>query len=140
MQRDGRPIRLDETAQSADPALPAFLARPAGAPVYHGFPVVPETLTDGWVYGAITDYLDPDGADGGDGYVIAPDGRRAGLVWAADEGAFAEISPPDQGRWGVYAVWFPKPVRTLEDLIECFRHVLPDLQRVHARLFGSGEA
>jgi hypothetical protein len=34
----GRPLAVDRQAESADPGLPAFLARPPGAPVYHGFP------------------------------------------------------------------------------------------------------
>ncbi|HEX8692256.1 MAG TPA: hypothetical protein VF746_07550 [Longimicrobium sp.] len=33
----------------------------------------------------------------------------------------------------------PEQVRRMPaDLIEAFRHVLPGLQRIHARLFGSG--
>jgi hypothetical protein len=39
---DGLPLRFDPNAASADPALPAFLARPAGAG-HHGFPLVEET-------------------------------------------------------------------------------------------------
>jgi hypothetical protein len=116
--------------------VPAFLARPEGAPVYHGFPLVPETETDGWVFGAITEFENPEGCEAGDGYVVAPDGRRAGLVWDVGEGETQEISPPEEGRWGVYQVYFPRPLCTVADLVEAFRHVLPSLQRIHARLFG----
>lgn len=137
MTPPGRPLKLDLDAASKNPDLPAFLARPDGAPVYHGFPVIPETATDGWVYGAITDFLTPEGAEAGDGFVVAPDGRRAGLVWEVARGTFAEIRPPEPERWGVYAVWFPKPVRSVTDLTDCFRHILPDLKAVHARLFGA---
>jgi hypothetical protein len=44
----GKRMLLDPNARSADPALPAFLARPEDAPVYHGFPILEESLTEGW--------------------------------------------------------------------------------------------
>ena len=37
-QPEGVLLRLDPEARSADSSLPAFLARPKDAPVYHGFP------------------------------------------------------------------------------------------------------
>jgi hypothetical protein len=132
----GRPILQDASAASAYPNLPAFLARPDGAPVYHGFPIVPETLTDGWRFGAITAFEDPDGCTHGDGYVVAHDGSRAGIVWEVGDLSMSEIQSPDEGRWGVYAVWFPKPVRRIDDLIDCFRSVLPDLQAAYERVRG----
>jgi hypothetical protein len=140
MNDSGKPLRLDPKARSANPAHPAFVARPPGASVYHGFPLIEATNTDGWVYGAITDFEAPEGAEAGDGYVQAPDGRRAGLVWEFGEGEFAEILPPDKDRWGVYAVWFPKPVHSVSDLTDCFRHVLPALRKVHARMVGGADA
>ena len=124
----GRRILIDPKAESADPNQPAFVARPAGAPVYHGFPVIPETSTDGWVYGAITDFI---GEDAGDGYVVAPDGSHAGLIWEVGSGTFGEVLPPDEKRWGVYAVWFPHPMNGVEDLIKNFRAVLPQLKAKH---------
>lgn len=135
MSEDGRPLKLDPDAVSANPRLPAFLARPAGAPVYHGFPIVPESWTDGWMYGAITDFEDETGAVAGDGYVVSPRGRRAGLVWSVGMGDIAEVLPPNDQRWGVYAVWFPEPVRTVSDLVKGFRAVLPDLQARYQELF-----
>ena len=54
---DGRRILTDDDAESADPNLPAFLARPADKPVYHGFPLIEETRT---------------AADSGDAFVVAP--------------------------------------------------------------------
>ena len=133
-QARGRYLKLDEQAASASPGLPAFLAPPEGALVYHGFPIIRETLTDGWCFGAITEYADAGGCDSGDGFVVAPDGSRAGLVWDVGQGEIAQISPPDAGRWGVYQVWFPKPIRTTDDLVQCFRAVLPQLQRMHATI------
>ncbi len=78
---DGHPIASDSNAKSADPGLPAFLARPDGTPVYHGFVVVEESETDGWRYGAITAFEGVENECEGDGFVIAPDGSRAGIVW-----------------------------------------------------------
>lgn len=134
-----RPLKLDESAASADPSLPAFLTRPAGAPVYHGFPVVPETLTDGWCFNAITDPFDPSGADSGDAFVVAPDGTRAGLIWDVGVGEPIEIRPPEPERWGVYQVWFPRPVVTMDDLIHCFQSVLPQLQRIYRQVHRSSQ-
>lgn len=127
-RRKSRPLRLDDTAETADPGLPAFLARPACAPVYHGLPVVPESETDGWYYGAISDFECDEPQDEGDGYVVAPDGSRAGIAWATDTPEFYEISPPDDSRWGVYGVCFPRPVASVEDLVYNFRAVLPKLK------------
>src|SRR5262249_24598288 len=131
---DGKPLRLDASARSASPDLPAYLARPADAPVYHGFPLVEATRTDGWCYGAISGFEDPDGCTEGDGFVVAPDGSRAGLVWSVGTFGTQEVSPPEAGRWGVYSVACPKPVRSTADLVECFRAVLPQLKAIHARV------
>jgi hypothetical protein len=131
-----KPLKLDERAESASPALPAFLSRPEGAPVYHGFSLVEETRTDGWCFGAITAFDDPNGCEGGDGFVVAPDGSRAGIVWEVGTQEIEEVLPPDEGRWGVYAVWFPQVVKTVDDLVFNFRHVLPELQKKHEEVKG----
>jgi hypothetical protein len=124
-----RALRLDRAAMSEDPKLPAFLAHPEGAPVYHGFPIIEETCTDGWYFGAITEFEDPNGCESGDGFVVAPDNSRAGIVWDVGDYDMEEVSPPDAGRWGVYAVWFPNAVWTVDDLVSNFRYVLPTLQK-----------
>ena len=131
---DGKPLRLDPNAESADPSKPAFLSRPDGAPVYHGFPIIPETELDGWVYGAISDFETDEPQTEGDGFVVAPDGSRAGIVWATDTDEFCEISPPSAGRWGVYGVRFPRPVGCLDDLVSNFRAVLPLFQKRYREL------
>src|SRR3954467_6082456 len=103
---NNRRITTDPDAPSSDPGPPESLARPAGSPVYHGFVVVPETCTDGWCLGSITEFEDPGGCTGGDAFVIAPDGSRAGLVWEGGSEPLQEIMAPDSERWGVYAIWF----------------------------------
>ena len=135
-QDKSRLLRLDERAESASSHLPAFLARPENAPIYHGFPVVEETRTDGWCFGAITEFEDPNGCDSGDGFVIAPDDSRAGLVWDVGKEEISQIAPPEPGRWGVYQIWFPKPVFITADLVENFRAVLPKLQRIYGEIRG----
>jgi hypothetical protein len=55
-QPEGVSLRLDPDAQSADSSLPAFLARPEGAPVYYGFPMLEQSRTDdGWCFGTISE-------------------------------------------------------------------------------------
>ena len=50
----------------------------------------------------------------GDGFVVAPDGSRAGLVWEAevDHPDITEVLAPDDLRWGVWAVGLSEPMRT----------------------------
>ena len=116
--------------ETLSPTKPAFLARPAGSPVYHGFVVVPETVMDGGVLGEITPFL---GAENGDGFVVAPDGTQAGLVWEVGEGGFTEIVAATPDRWGVYAVWFPQAMKTAQDLSANFRVLLHALRAAHGR-------
>ncbi|WP_243449886.1 hypothetical protein [Neobacillus terrae] len=59
-----------------------------GRRVYHRYPLVLETKTDGFIYGEITDHFDFDEEEGctfGDGFVQAPNGSRAGLIWDVSE-------------------------------------------------------
>lgn len=105
--------------------------KPAGSPVYHGYVVIPETYIDGWVLGEVTSYL---GEESGDGFVVAPDGTQASLIWEVGEGDLTEIMQGTPERWGVYAVFFPRAMRTLEDLIENFKSALPSLRAAHARV------
>lgn len=110
----GRPIAMDPNAVSADSEAPAFIARPAGAPVYYGFVVLEDVEVDGFVLGKISDF-EAEPMDYGDAFVIAPDGRRAGLVWEIGDVRLEQVMPPDASRWGVWAVWFPHPMRTRDD-------------------------
>ena len=129
-----KPVILDKGAESSSAELPAFLSRPEGAPIYHGFVIVEETRTDGWCFGAITAFEDTEGCGAGDGFVVAPDGSRAGIVWEVGAENMQEVLLPDEGRWGVYAVWFPRVVKTAEDLAFNFRHVLPELKKKYEEI------
>ncbi|MFO0848308.1 MAG: hypothetical protein U0871_07100 [Gemmataceae bacterium] len=129
----GQPLRPDPDAPSASTALPAFLARPAGAPVYHGFPLVPESRTpDGWCFGMITELDCPDGNDWGDAFVVAPDDRpgRPRLADRADQTG----GRPGAGRRpvGVYGVPISRPVHTQAELMAELAAWLPALRRRHA--------
>ncbi len=131
------PLRLDPNARSARRGLPAFLAPPNGAPCYHGFPVLHESETDGWLLGVISDPNSTTGRDWGDAFVIAPDGRRAGLVWSVSaDSQLVEASPPCDLRWGVYAFGISRLVHSEQELIVEFRRILPQLKEIHRKLHG----
>lgn len=97
---------------------------------YSRFQLVEETATDGWRFGAISEFLPHDGKPvmEGDGFVEAPDGSRAGLDWCYTGEPIKIVSQPDETTWGVYEVRFPKPIYNLADLVGCFRSVLPLVQ------------
>src|SRR5881398_818527 len=78
--RGGLPVAFDPEAATTEPGLPGFLARPEGAPVYHGFVILEDVEIDGFRLGIISDFCDPP-SPWGDAFVIAPDDSRAGLVW-----------------------------------------------------------
>jgi hypothetical protein len=122
-----RPLATDAGAESADPELPAFLARPADAPVYHGFPVL-DVEVEGFRLGMISDFL-AEPTDYGDAFVVAPDGSRAGLVWATGEETYVrQVLAPDAGRWGVWAVSQPLPMTTPEQARAYLAALVPELR------------
>jgi hypothetical protein len=124
-----RPLRLDPDATSASPDEPAFVARPEGAPIYYGFPIVESSELDGFRFGMITDFEAEPGTCG-DAFVVAPDDSRAGLVWESelDEPYFNEVLPPDADRWGVWAVGSRSALRSEGDAREFLRSCLPELR------------
>jgi hypothetical protein len=127
-QRDkGRKLATDPTAESAEQGVPAFVARPAGAPVYHGFVVLDDVQVEGFVLGTISDF-ESEPSDYGDGFVVGPDGRRAGLVWEIGPTRVEPITPPDGSRWGVWAVWFPHPMQDRESARMNLAEIVPLLR------------
>jgi hypothetical protein len=124
----GRPLAVDRQADSAEAGVPAFVARPPDAPVYHGFRIIEGLTVRGFQLGMITDFLAaPDTA--GDAFVVAPDGSRAGLVWESEvtEPYFQQLLPPEDDRWGVWAVGVTQPLRSVEDAREFLVTLLPEL-------------
>ena len=125
----GRVIAIDSEAPSAHPDLPAFLAPPEGAPIYYGFPVLDDVEVEGFKLGKISEFETEPPIDYGDAFVVAPDGSRAGLVWeVSDQDYVREICPVEAGRWGVWAVSFPHPIRTREDARRNLQAILPGLK------------
>jgi|SRR5215469_8641716 len=131
-RREGQVLRVDPTAESANPDLPAFIARPEGAPAYYGFPLLLDSEKDGFVFGAITRSDTDAPAAWGDAYVVAPDGSRAGIVWVMEGPVTEVVLPPDPGRWGVYQFRFEHPVWSDADLIRNLHAILPRLKELYA--------
>ena len=128
-RKPGQPIAIDPTAKSADPKLPAFLARPEGAPVYHGFPVLDNVEVEGFKLGIITDF-ESEPCDEGDAFVVAPDNSRAGIVWSVgDTFSAIPVIGLEKHRWGVWAITFISPMRTRVQARENLRSALPFLKR-----------
>ena len=125
----GRPLAIDYTAASASKNEPAFIARPVGAPIYHGFQVLTEIAVDGFTFGKITDF-EAELCDYGDAFVIAPDDSRAGLVWeVSGKSYFREILPIESDRWGVWGVTFPHAMQSRENVRKNLESILPELKK-----------
>ncbi|MFJ5566234.1 3-deoxy-8-phosphooctulonate synthase [Lysinibacillus xylanilyticus] len=105
--------------------------------VYKDYEIIKETFTEGFYYGEITDHFFTEnendaGCLSGDGFVQAPDGSRAGIIWEVVEVPYLSICiEPEEDRWGVYNVGFVRPIKTLEDLIFNFRNLLPLLKKAY---------
>lgn len=124
----GLPLAIDAKAESASPSEPAFIARPAGAQVYHGFSVLEDVVVDGFTFGVITDF-ETEPSDVGDAFVIAPDGSRAGLIWEIGAvHSFNQCRGLEPERWGVWSVVFTHPMRTRDDAKQNLRSILPNLR------------
>jgi len=124
----GRPVAADDTAKSADADLPAFLAKPPGSPVYHGFRILSDVVVEGFALGVITDFEAEESA-AGDAFVVAPDNSRAGLVWEiSDKETFMEICPIEKDRWGVWEVSFPFQMTSREAAKMNLQRILPKLK------------
>lgn len=125
---DGKPLALDPKAVSASSTDPAFVARPPGAPVYYGFPILEDVQVEGFRLGIIT-ALGDEPSDWGDAFIVAPDNSRAGLVWEAGESSLVqEILAPQPERWGVWGVWFPHPMNSHENARKNLAFILPGMK------------
>jgi hypothetical protein len=125
----GRPLALDPLAQSASRNAPAFIAKPSGAPVYHGFEILHDVVVDGFTFGKITDF-ETEPYDEGDAFVVAPDNSRAGLVWQVSATHyFEELHPAGPDRWGVWGVSFPHAMTSRENIRKNLQSLLPELKK-----------
>jgi hypothetical protein len=128
---NGHPMALDPDAESAEAGQPAFLTPPPGSPVYHGFVMLAGVERDGFKLGMVTDYLRETDATEGDLFVVAPDGSRAGIAWVLGPfKAFTQIEPYTPGRWGVWHVEMPQPLRTIADAETMLKEILPALRPI----------
>jgi hypothetical protein len=126
--KHGRPLAVDPNARSASAAEPAFIARPDGAPVYHGFVVLDDVTVDGFTLGKITDW-EAEPCETGDAFVIAPDESRAGLVWeVCDPPYFREVLKIEADRWGVWGVGFDLPMNSRTNARKNLESILPELK------------
>ena len=142
----GHPLRFDPGADTAVPGTPGFLARPDGAPVYHGFVVLDDVAFGGFTLGMITDFLAAE-VTSGDAFVVALDGSRCGLVWDTPGSPFyqprkfAQLADFSERRWGVWAVSFPNPMTSKEyarrNLMAIVPRLRPQWQLWQARFGGS---
>jgi hypothetical protein len=125
----GRPLAVDYTPVSASKSEPAFIAKPSGAPAYHGFQVMSGIAVDGFTFGKITDF-EAEPSEYGDAFVIAPDNSRAGLVWeVCDKNYFQEILPLEPGRWGVWGVSFHQTMTSHDNVRRNLESILPELKK-----------
>lgn len=129
---------IDKKLKRRNSSEPLFISKSVKDSPYYAFPLIPETETKGFTYGAITDFLeydDKEGCKSGDGYVQAPDGSRAGLIWQlSDQQYVTEALKPDNKRWGVYNVGFTKPIKTIQDLVKNFQSIVPLIKEVYVKL------
>ena len=124
----GRPLAIDTEAVSASRTEPAFVPKPTGAPVYHGFPMLEDVVVQGFTFGKITDF-EAEPCSEGDAFIVAPDNSRAGLAWeVADKVSVKEICHPERERWGVWAVSFPHPMNSRENVRRNLELILPALK------------
>lgn len=125
-------ISLPKLIAEHKPALPEIVAAPP-KPAKSAWKPIPETLTDGWLFGSYTRYAEPKGCRDGDGFVISPDGQRAELDWYVGTDKLKRITRSSNRIWGLFEVGFPRPVTGKADLVENFRAVLPQIKAAFAR-------
>lgn len=99
-------LAIDHNAPSADPGKPAFMAPPPGSEPYHGFLILDRVAVDGFRWGAITS-VGPPPQKSLDGFIVAPDGSRAGAEWRqSPEPYVLMLAEPTSIRWGVWRLGF----------------------------------
>lgn len=122
-------LAIDHEAASMDPGKPAFMAPPPGSAPYHGFTVLNNVEVDGFRWGAIT-ALSGDSLASLDGFIVAPDGSRAGAEWRrSSEPYVLMLADPTPERWGVWRIGFQDDIVDDESAGEALRAVVADLRK-----------
>ena len=90
---------------------------------------------EGWILGYIgIPWPGPWPKRNGDLFVADPSGWQAGIAWESHGPDILTIAGPSGSRWGVFQVRFPIPVRSEDDLVGNFHHILPLLKRERLRV------
>jgi hypothetical protein len=111
LEDEGKEIKLDPDVDP--PWNPAFPQK--DKPVYHGFWVERDFDFDGFQLGLITEPEFLNGEEYGDGFLIAPDNSRCGLIYEVGPVAFYQISGNlKPNRWGVWNVTVTNTMTTEE--------------------------
>jgi hypothetical protein len=83
---------------------------------------------EGFTLGKITDF-EAEACECVDGFVVAPDGSRCGLIWEVwSKDYFETVIAPEENRWGVWGVSFPHPMDSRENARRNLEHILPRLK------------
>jgi hypothetical protein len=128
IRRRARLLATDPDAVAATPGLPAFVAKPRGAPVYYGFRVLDDVDVEGFKLGMISDWEAQAGMESGDAFVVAPDGSRCGISWyRSPDPTVTEAWRIDLDRWGVWNVGFPYPLDSHTNARRNLEAILPPL-------------
>lgn len=103
--------------------------------IFNNNSLIMETEIEGFIYGEYTNHFDFDeeaGCTFGDGFVQAPDGTIAGIIWeVAEKSYISTCIEPDNERWGVYNVGFVRPIKTVDDLVYNFKTIYPLIKEVY---------
>ncbi len=102
------------------------------------FPIIQETVVDGWGYSAITEFIDDNGCSDGDGCLVSPTGRYIGLDWEVGVGDIYKLSY-EKNFWDFlkpkkvpfYHVFFDKPIYSTTDMATNFKAILPILKEIY---------
>ena len=83
----------------------------------------------GFSFGLISDFFnDPTASDQGDGFVVAPDGARAGIVWKLDKPYVFRMVEDTNNRWGVWLAGIDEPLIDRESAERVFTGIVTELR------------
>lgn len=103
-------------------------ARSEEASAYYGFEILGDVTVEGFRLGKITDF-EAEPTETGDAFIVAPDGSRAGLVWEVSSENYFEEVMGKSGSWGVWAVSFPHPMTSPDNIRRNLESILPELKK-----------